>query len=123
MAIAAGFALSRGRTSALLRTVHERALFDEIAQRAEVAGAKTLDPTVTRDVVRGLGAALDLDPRRLRLSDRLDALFDMQPSAGVAQRETFETWLHKRYSDLPDHMSPDTVGDLIEELQQLPRVR
>ena len=50
-------------------------------------------------------------------------LWDMQPQAGFHQRATFETWLKKRYPNVPDHLHADTVGDLVAALQRLPQVR
>jgi hypothetical protein len=121
--VAVAWAWRRGRKSALFREVHTRPLVDDGEQRGEVADRHTLDPATTREVLRALGAALDLDPRRLRLSDRLDLLWDMQPQAGFHQRATFETWLKKRYPNVPDHLFADTVGDLIAALQGLPMIR
>lgn len=123
MLVAVAFAWKRGRNSPLLRSIRTRPMIDDDAQRAEVADRLTLDPSTTREVLRALGAALDLDPRRLRLSDRLDLLWDMQPQAGFHQHATFETWVKKRYPNAPDHLHADTVGDLIDALQHLPMIR
>lgn len=120
---AAAFAWHRGRKSPLYREVTTRPLVQVTAQRHEVANRYTLDPATTRDVLKGLGSALGLDPGRLRLTDRLDALWEMQPQAGFHQRATFEGWLKKRYRDIPDNTYAETIGDLIEALQKLPQVR
>jgi hypothetical protein len=120
---AATFAWHRGRRSALYREVTTRPLVEVTALREQVSSRYTLDPATTRDVLKGLGNALELDPGRLRLTDRLDALWDMQPNAGFHQRATFEGWLKKRYPTLPDHTYAETVGDLIEALQHIPQVR
>ena len=120
---AAAFAWHRGRKSPLYREVTTRPLVEVTAQRKEVANRYTLDPATTRDVLKGLGNALGLNPGRLRLTDRLDALWDMQPDAGFHQRATFEDWLRKRYPNVPDQMYAETIGDLIEALQKIPQVR
>lgn len=83
-----------------------------------MANRYTLDPATTRDVLKGLAAALGLDPGRLRLTDRLDALWQMQPDAGSRQRASFEAWLRKHYPQRPEHLYAETVGDLIEALQK-----
>lgn len=123
LAAAAAFAWHRGRRSPLYREVTTRPLVEVTALRKEVASRYTLDPVMTREVLKGLGNALGLDPGRLRLTDRLDALWDMQPDAGFHQRATFEEWLKKRHPNIPDHTYAETIGDLIEALQKLPQVR
>jgi hypothetical protein len=120
---AAAFAWWRGRKGPLYREVHTRSPVELTAQRKEVEDRYTLDPVTTRDVLKALGSALGLDSRRLRLTDRLDALWDMQPDAGFHQRASFEGWLRKRYPNLPDHTYAETISDLIEALQKLPQVR
>lgn len=121
--VAGAFAWRRGRKSPLYREMQTRQLVDDGAQRSDGASREALDPTTTREVLRALGAALDLDPRRLRLSDRLHSLWDMQPQAGFHQSATFEAWIKKRYPNAPDHLYAETVGDLIAALQRLPMVR
>jgi hypothetical protein len=119
VALAIAFAWVRGRKRTLYDEVRQRPLVDARDQRAEVA----LDPSTTRDVLRALGNALGIEPRRLRLTDRLDALWDMQPHAGLHQRADFEDWLKKHYPKLPDDLYADTIGELIAALQRLPQSR
>lgn len=123
IAAAAAFAWYRARKTPLYREVTTRPLVEVTAQRRQVASRYTLDPATTREVLKALGNALGLDPGRLRLTDRLDALWHMQPDAGARQRATFEQWLAKRYPDTPDRLYAETIGELIEVLQQLPQVR
>ena len=120
---AIAFAWYRGRKSALHHTLRTRPRLDADAIREADAADYTLDPQTTRDVLRALGAALEVDPGHLRLSDPFDALWDMNPQAGFHQRATFETWVLKRYPRLPETTTAATVGDLIARLQQLPLVR
>ncbi len=75
-----------------------------------IASRATLDPRTTRDVLTMLGAALGIDPGRLRLDDRLDALWDMDPHAGFHQRATFEDSLVRRYPKLPTDLAPGDRG-------------
>ena len=123
LAAAIAFAWARGRKSALLAVVQARPVLDADAIRAELAARYTLDPQTTRDVLHALGRALELDPGRLRLSDQLDALWDMHPQAGFHQRATFETWLVRRNPRLPADIDVTTVAQLIAALQRLPLAR
>lgn len=120
---AIAFAWYRGRKSGLHRELRARAVLDADAIRAADAARYTLDPQTTRDVLRALGAALEVEPGRLRLTDLFDALWDMNPQAGFHQRATFETWILKHYPRLPESTQAATVGDLIAQLQRLPLVR
>jgi hypothetical protein len=120
---AIAFAWMRGRKSPLYREIAARPVLDADAIRTEGGDRYTLDPQTTREVLRGLGAALELDAGRLRLDDHLDALWDMNPHAGFHQRATFETWLVKRYRKLPDDFAPETVAQLIAALQRMPLLR
>ncbi len=120
---AIAFAWYRGRKSSLHHALRARAVLDADAIRAEDAARYTLDPQTTRDVLRALGAALEVDPGCLRLTDRFDALWDMNPQAGFHQHATFETWVLKRYPRFPESTVAPTVGDLIEQLQRLPLLR
>ena len=121
--VAIAFAWYRGRRSTLHRTLRARPILDADAIRQADATRYTLDPQTTREVLRALGAALEVDPGCLRLSDPFDALWDMSPQAGFHQRATFETWVLKRYPRLPETTAAATVGDLIARLQRLPLVR
>jgi hypothetical protein len=123
LAGAIAFAWARGRKSPLMAVVQARPVLDTDAIRAERAARYTLDPRTTRDVLRGLGSALDLDAGRLRLDDELEALWDMYPQAGFHQRATFETWILQRYPRLPADLEATTVAQLIAELQRLPLAR
>jgi hypothetical protein len=123
VAAAIAFAWARGRRSAFAREVAARPVLDVDAMRAAYASQDTLDPRTTRDVLRMLGAALAIEPGRLRLDDRLDALWDMDPHAGFHQRATFEDSLVRRYPQLPTAIAPATVADLIEALARTPLVR
>ncbi|MFO1323287.1 MAG: hypothetical protein U1F15_04400 [Burkholderiales bacterium] len=118
--LAIGFAWMRSRRSPLARAIGARPILDADAIRAERADRYTLDPRTTRDVLRALGAALEVDAGRLRLDDPLDLLWDMSPHAGFHQRATFETWLVAHYPKLPDGFAPATVGELVAGLQKIP---
>jgi cbb3-type cytochrome oxidase subunit 3 len=120
---AIAFAWYRGRKSTLHEALRARPPLDADAIRVADADRYTLDPQTTRDVLRALGAALEVDPGRLRLVDSFDALWDMNPQAGFHQRATFETWVLKHYPRLPESTQAATVGDLIAQLQRLPLVR
>lgn len=123
VAAAIAFAWARGRRSPLAREVAARPIHDVDAMRADFAAQATLDPRTTRDVLTMLGAALGIEPGRLRLDDRLDALWDMNPHAGFHQRATFEDALVRRYPKLPTDLAPVTVADLIDSLARIPLVR
>ena len=123
VAAAIAFAWARGRRSPFAREVAARPVLDADAMRAAYASRDTLDPRTTRDVLTMLGAALGIDPGRLRLEDRLDALWDMDPHAGFHQRATFEDSLVRRYPKLPTDLAPGTVADLIAALARIPLVR
>lgn len=120
--VAIAFAWMRGRKSPLHRQILARAPLDPDALRGEVANRYTLDPQTTRDVLRALGSSLDIDPGRLRLTDYLMALWDMNPQAGFHQRATFETWMLKHYPKLTETETP-SIADLIAAVQRLPMVR
>jgi hypothetical protein len=120
---AIAFAWYRGRKSGLHQELRARAVLAADAIREAEANRYTLDPQTTREVLRALGAALDVDPGRLRLTDLFEALWDMNPQAGFHQRATFETWVLKHYPRLPDTTQAATVGDLVAQLQRLPLVR
>jgi len=120
---AIAFAWSRGRRSSLYREIGARPVLDADALRAEVASRHALDPRLTRDVLRALGDALEVDPGRLRLTDAFDALWDMNPQAGFHQRATFETWVLKHHPRLPEATESATIAELIARLQRLPLVR
>jgi hypothetical protein len=120
---AIAFAWYRGRKSTLYATLRARPLLDADAIRAADADRFTLDPQTTRDVLRALGNALEVEPGRLRLTDLFDALWDMNPQAGFHQRATFETWVLRHYARLPESTQAAAVGDLIAQLQRLPLVR
>jgi hypothetical protein len=123
VAAAVAFAWARGRRSPFAREVAARPILDVDAMRAAIAPQAALDPRTTRDVLALLGAALGIDPGRLRLDDRLDALWDMDPHAGFHQRATFEDSLVRRYPTLPADVAPATVADLIEALARIPLAR
>ena len=124
VALAVAFAWARGRVAPLRREIEARPVMDLDAIRAEYAAhAVQLDPATTRDVLRALGDALGLDPGRLRLDDVLPALWDMSPHAGFHQRATFEDWIVKRNPKLPANLEALTVGELVAELQKIPRTR
>lgn len=123
VAAAIAFAWARGRKSALAREIAARPALDVDAMRTAYMAQATLDPRTTRDVLTALGAALALDPGRLRLDDRFDALWDMDPQAGFHQRATFEDTLLRRYPKLPADLAPATVADLIVALERIPLVR
>ncbi len=120
---AIAFAWWRGRKSALYREVRARPILDADAIRAEVAAQATLDPRTTRDVLRVLGDALSVDPGQLRLTDRFDALWDMDPQAGFHQHATFEMQVLRRYHGLPELTHAATLVDLIEALQRVPMLQ
>lgn len=120
---AIAFAWYRGRKSTLHQILRARPVQDADVIRAAYAGTAPLDPATTRAVLRALGAALEVDPGRLRLTDSFDALWDMNPQAGFHQRATFETWILKHYPRLPESTQAAAVGDLIAQLQRLPLVR
>ncbi len=121
--IAIAFAWYRGRKSTFYDTLRARPVLDAEAIRRAEANRFTLDPRTTREVLQALGQALEVDPGRLRLPDRFDALWDMNPQAGFHQHATFETWILKRFPRLPDSTQAPAVGDLIDQLQRLPLVR
>ncbi len=122
--LAIAFAWARGRVAPLRREIEARPVVDLDAIRTEYATRATaLDPQTTRDVLQALGAALGLDPGRLRLDDVLPALWDMHPQAGFHQRATFEDWIVKRYPGLPAGVDALTVGELVAALQMVPRTR
>lgn len=123
VAAAISFAWWRGRKSPLHHQLRARPVLDADAIRAEVAGTTTLDPQTTRNVLRAAGEALDVDPGRLRLTDRFESLWDMNPQAGFHQRATFETWILRRYPALPPLTEAATLADLVEALQRLPMLR
>jgi hypothetical protein len=123
VAAAIAFAWARGRRSPFGREVAARAILDVDAMRTAFAQRAMLDPRTTRDVLTMLGAALDIEPGRLRLDDRLDALWDMDPHAGFHQRATFEDSLVRRFPKLPTDLAPITVADLIAALARIPLVR
>jgi len=123
LAAAITFAWWRGRKSPLHRELRARPVLDADAIRAEVAGQTTLDPQTTRDVLRAAGEALEVDPGRLRLTDRFESLWDMHPQVGFHQRATFETWILRRYPALPPMTDAATLADLVEALQRLPMLR
>ena len=116
---AIAFAWYRGRKSGLHHELRARAVLEADAIREADGNRYTLDPQTTREVLRALGAALDVDPGRLRLTDRFEALWDMNPQAGFHQRATFESWVLKHYPRLPDTTQAATVGDIIAQLQRL----
>ncbi len=118
--LAIGFAFTRSRKSPLAREISEREIQDADAIRAGRADRVALDPRTTRDVLRALGAALEVDPGRLRLDDPLHLLWDLNPHAGFHQRATFETWLVAHYPRLPDGFEPLTIAQLVAALQKLP---
>lgn len=113
----------RGRKSPLAREIAARTVLDSDDLRTAYAARATLDPQTTRDTLRALGAALDLEPGKLRLDDALADLWDMDPHAGFHQRATFEEWIVRRYPHLPAETAPRTVADMIDALQRLPLVR
>jgi len=123
VAAAIAFAWARGRKSPLARAVAARTVLDVDAMRTAYTPQATLDPRTTRDVLTMLGAALGIEPGRLRLDDRLDALWDMNPHAGFHQRATFEDTLVRRYPKLPADLAPVSVADLIAALARIPLVR
>ena len=123
LAAAITFAWWRGRKSPLHRELRARPVLDADAIRAEVAGQTTLDPQTTRDVLRAAGEALEVDPGRLRLTDRFESLWDMHPQVGFHQRATFETWILRRYPALPPMTDAATLANLVEALQRLPMLR
>jgi hypothetical protein len=123
LAVVMAAAWARGRKSPLLAAIRARPILDIDAIRGEAATRYTLDPRTTRDVLCALGEALELDPGRLRLSDELDRLWDMNPRAGFHQRATFETWMLRRYPRPPDDAVISTVADLIVALQRFPLAR
>ena len=120
---AIAFAWYRGRKSTLFHALRARPALDADAIREAAGERYTLDPRTTRDVLRALGAALEVDPGRLRLTDLFDALWDMNPQAGFHQHATFESWVLKHYPRLPETTRASSVGDLIAQLQRLPLVR
>ena len=123
VAAAVAFAWARGRRSPFAREVAARPILDVDAMRTGFSPQATLDPRTTRDVLAMLGAALGMEPGRLRLDDRLDALWDMDPHAGFHQRATFEDALVRRYPKLPADIAPATVADLIDALARVPLAR
>jgi hypothetical protein len=123
VAAAIAFAWARGRKGALAREIAARPVLDVDAMRTAHMPQATLDPRTTRDVLTALGAALGLDPGRLRLDDRFEALWDMDPQAGFHQRATFEDALLRRFPKLPADLAPVTVADLIVALERIPLVR
>jgi len=123
VAAAVAFAWARGRRSPFAREVAARPILDVDAMRTGFSPQATLDPRTTRDVLAMLGAALGMEPGRLRLDDRLDALWDMDPHAGFHQRATFEDSLVRRYPKLPADIAPATVADLIDALARVPLAR
>jgi hypothetical protein len=120
---AIAFAWMRGRRSPLAREIAARPALAADALRAAHAAQATLDPQTTREVLKALGTALDVDPGKLRLEDPLAELWDMDPHAGFHQRATFEDGIARRYPRLPTETAPRTIADMIEALQQLPLVR
>jgi hypothetical protein len=120
---AIAFAWYRGRKSPLHRALRARPVLDADAIRDTDAARYALDPRTTREVLRALGSALDVDPGHLRLTDEFEALWDMNPQAGFHQHATFETWVLKRYPRFPDTTQAATVGDLIAQLQRMPLAR
>ena len=123
VAIAIAFAWYRGRKSSFYRVLSARPVLDLDAIRMADADRFSLDPQTTREVLRALGNALDVDPGRLRLADTFDALWDMNPQAGFHQHATFETWVLKRFPRLPDSTQAPAVGDLVDQLQRMPLAR
>jgi hypothetical protein len=107
----------------LRRELLARPSLDFDALYADAGARDRLDPQLTREVLKGLGSALEIDPGKLRLTDAVDALWDMQPQAGFHQRATFEDWLVKRFPRLPDTTPAATIADLVAALQRLPMVR
>lgn len=70
--------------------------------------------------MQALASSLEVEPGRLRLTDSLTELFDMDPHAGFHQRATFETWLVERFPRATPDMAGDRIGDLVHALQKLP---
>ena len=123
VAAAIAFAWARGRRSPFAREVAARSVLEIDAMRTAFAPQAALDPRTTRDVFAMLGAALGIEPGRLRLDDPLDALWAMDPHAGFHQRATFEDSLVRRFPKLPADLAPVTVADLIAALARIPLAR
>ena len=124
VAAAIAFAWARGRKSPLAREIAARPV---ARRRRDAHGVHARRPRSIR-APRATSSPhwaprSALDPGRLRLDDRFDALWDMDPQAGFHQRATFEDTLLRRYPKLPADLAPATVADLIVALERIPLVR